>query len=192
MKNPLKDLATISKNIASGALIPEELSKNIEKDAESQKGKVDVFMQATTAYQTQRLAKYMQAAAHLEDQVLDIEFMSNLPPEDKVKLLDMMQKHSESMIKFIDSKSGNVPERVKDITVNMDNRSVEINETSNTGLAALQNMGSAGRTKVRNILTVLEEEMQKGVPEDVAKAVDAVEVPVRTKRIKKINIKKKS
>jgi hypothetical protein len=191
MKDPLKSLVEISSNISSGALISDELAKEIEKDTEVQKGKVDVFMQATTAYQTQRLARYMQAAAHLENQVLDIEFMSNLPPEDKVKLMDMLQKHSESMIKFIDSKSNQQPERVKDITVNMDNRSVIVNEDQETGLTALQSVGSAGRSNVRNILTVLEEALTEEIPGDPTEEAVTEDGKPKKVVIKKRIIKKK-
>ncbi len=193
MKDPLNSLNEIAKNISSGALISEDLAKEVEKDTEIQKGKIDVFMQATTAFQTQRLAKYMGAMSKIEDKVLTQEFLDALPPDDKIKVLDLLQKHSESMIKFIDSKSSKAPQGVKEITLQMDNRSVNISNEKDTGLSSLKDLGSSGRSNVRNILTVLEEAMKDNELDEVpvSEVLPKDDNDKGKKKKKRIMIKKK-
>jgi len=175
-KHSLDIVRAVAKNISEGAMIESDVVDTIDNESSLQKGKVDVFMQAVTSYQVNRLTKYLGAIDHLEEELLSPRFIDSLSAETRIELMQTLQKHFESMTKFIDSKSSTPLTDVKNVTINMDNRQQVVN-TDNPTNKSLEDMKPSQRQKIRTVLSMLEQRMK-----------EPVDVPVKPVEVKKIKI----
>jgi len=148
-------LDELTTNIATGKEVDSQVLNELRQRIPNQADKIDLVTQVATAQQSQRLARYMQAAGMVEEFLFYPEVLGALEPKDLIKVFELIQKHIVQITDFVESKSANppIPAMLKQL-LDMDKGHAERIQATRS---ATQGLDSTSREKIRGLLSMFKD-----------------------------------